>query len=294
MKFFSGKLLTILMLASFFTVPVQADECCVEKECRPCCEYVCGCNPLYCGAFDIQGHIGVAPIIWADRGDISIIQCSDVPGANPIFTLSKFPRFHNLFRVPWIVGFQIGYAVDDNIRIYGEFNYVQAKSKSNVLLTTIATTPTTTIAFNLGKYKLFDAFIGAQYYFDRWCEMTSLFIGGKVGLVHHKRIRFDSTIDLQRTPEVLTTDVNFFNNNTIFAGGLNIGLDFCFCGCFSVVLTGEMVASCGPKANDNIAFGQGLSGCTPLLPSVGINNLLIGHVGTELRFPVTLGIRYSF
>lgn len=289
--------LALILLATSAASTIQANRnqdvdgsCCPRSGC-----YECGCNPLYCGAFDVQGHAGVAPIFWTDRGDISFVQCTSNPLTSGIAFLFEVPHFFKLFRIPWTVGGQVGYAVNENIRVFVEFNYLQAKGKGNALITTVSTTPQT-IAFSMGKYELFDVYLGAQYYWNRWCDYTSFFVGAKVGLTHRKRTHFSSTLTSATIvpPVVLTTDTDFFHRNTIPSGGLELGLDFCMCGNWSVQLVGEVVASCGPRSA-RIDFGQ-ISGCAVVqaVPVAGINNFIIGHIGTELRFPITLGIRYSF
>ena len=265
---------------------------------RSCCWsscYECGCNPLYCGALDLQFQGGVAPIIWTDRGNFSFVECLGVPAANAIVPIFELPRFFSLFKVPWTVGGQVGYAVDDNIRVYLEFNYLQAKGKGNSSLSAASASSsqvfgTNPVVLTMHKYKLYDVYLGGRYYWDRWCDRVSFFAGAKVGLTYHKSINFDSTI----SGTTLTTDEHFFRKNTMVSGGLNFGLDFCFCGNWSLVLTGELVASCGPKGN-SIAFGQpGACSTTPTLPAPGLENILIGSIGTELRFPITAAVRYSF
>ena len=51
-------------------------------------------------------------------------------------------------------------------------------------------------------------------------------------------------------------------------------------------MTGAVIASCGPRPVDPIALNPVNVG--------GLSVLIGGHVQTELRFPVTAGIRYSF
>jgi hypothetical protein len=53
---------------------------------------------------------------------------------------------------------------------------------------------------------------------------------------------------------------------------------------------GEVVATCGPKSNGNIPIAANCSQLSSIMPS----NLIVGGTGTELFFPVTLGLKYSF
>lgn len=294
MNRFMARALVLTLLACGISSVQRMNAYENEDCCRPSCCYECSCNPLYCGAWDLELQAGVAPITWNNRGDFSLVQCVAAPAVDPVNLLFEVPQFHKFFHVPWTVGGQVGYHLSDNVRAYLEFNYVQASAKKAVSLLSVAEAPIN-IVFSNEKYKLFDAYIGARYYFDRWCDTLSFFLGVKAGLTHHKRTRFDSTIllPLETTPITFTSDLNLFNNRTSPSGGLNLGLDYCICGCWSVVLTGEVVASCGPKSNGLISFNSG-TGCATTTIIPGVNNLLIGGIGTELRFPVTLGVRYSF
>ena len=290
----TAKQLSLLMLLSLLGGKVEAnryhedDGYVVNDNRGGCCEsscYECACNPLYCGAWDLQVHGGIAPVLWRHRGPIQMVDCTaPVPATGPLVTVfSSTPRFRSMFKVPWTVGGQVGFAWSDNTRVYLEFNYLQAKGKANAGLATDLGT-TTTVSF--GKYKLFDGYVGARYYFDRWCDRVSFFLGGKVGFTHHKGVSssFSFVTPAPATPAIAATPV--YSRNTNVSGGANFGLDICFCGNWSVVITGEVVASCGPEAAPAITVpgGSGIPG----------SRILVGHIGTELRFPVTAGIRYSF
>lgn len=243
--------------------------------CRSSC-YECGCNPLYCGAWDLQIQAGVNPITWRHRGQFVTTDCTE---AFPLASFGEIKKFSHYFKTPWIVGGQVGYHWSDNARVYFEFNYSQAKSKSEVDLFDPGAAAVTANFFS--KYKLFDAYVGARHYWDRWCDRVAFFLGAKVGLTHHK------SVDANLTIGVTTTDQSdFFDRNTVVSGGADFGFDVCFCGNWSFVVTGAVIASCGPDGS-----GLGLT----LAPTLPENvTLLVTNVRTELRFPVTAGIRYSF
>lgn len=298
MKFLIQKLFSLMVIASLYAGNIQADQYIQKDEdcCRKSC-YECSCNPLYCGALDLQIQAGIAPILWADRGELDFIQCGGVSPVSAIDKLFNLPKFRTFYRIPWTIGGQIGYAASDNVRFYLEFNYLQARSKKNVAINTIGVAPNT-IVFSNGKYKLFDAYVGARYYWDRWCDQLSVFVGVKAGLTQHKRTKFSSTITPPVPAVVLTSDLVLFNRKTVPSGGLEIGLDYCICGNWALVLTAEMVASCGPDGAGNIPFGQPSATCgtigSPSIPQPipGVNNLLVGGIGTEIRFPITAAVRY--
>ena len=290
MKFFTAKCLSIMLLACAFASTVEASR--VEyDESQPSCAascYECGCNPLYCGAFDIQFQGGVDPILWRQRGSFAVVDCTLPPAAPAYSVLFDTPKFSTFFKTPWIVGGQVGYAWSDNVRVYGEFNYAQAKAKSAIAIA--VTNPaigTETYGLTLSKYSVFDAYAGVRYYFDRWCDRLSFFVGGKIGFAHHKTINLTAasvTVPPAAAVPFVTAAVPFYLRNNIVSGGANVGFDVCFCGNFSFVVTGEIVASCA------------LRGSRAIVPAVGTigTNFLVGGSGNELRFPVTAAIRYSF
>lgn len=303
-KLFTARHLSLLLLLSLFggskaqAAGSYEDDRCFGRE------YECSCNPLNCGSFGLQVQAGVYPILWTRRGDISLINC--VPTTSPVLSAGELPRFSKLFRVPWDVGGKVSYAMSDNTDIFVEFNYVQARSKDCASLSNcgsnscgdVVVAPAIPLLLSLNKYKLFNAYFGARYYFDRWCDRVSLFVGEKVGLVHRKRSGFSSltgNCNVDCNTDCVTScntsnncGNDFFGNTTVVSGGVHAGLDVCFCGNWAFVVTAEVVASCGPRSNGNLV----LSADDALL--LGGSNLLVGSVGTELSFPVTVGIKYNF
>jgi len=251
-------------------------------------QYECGCNPLYCGSWDLQIQGGVSPILWRDRGPISGVNFNAETQACATEKLfASTPRFNALHKVPWIVGGQIGYALSDNARVYSEFNYSQAHGKNAVAVNSDLAAPSSVFTFSVNKYKFFDGYVGARYYFDRWCDSISFFCGGKVGFTHHKKQNADLVLAFATLEQtlVLTPGAVLNNSETVVAGGGHIGLDYCICDNWSLALTGEVVASCGPRTIDFIALPNNPTNFT---------NLIFGGIGTELRFPVTVALRYSF
>ena len=287
-KLLTAKSLSFLMLLSLLCGKAEAnrhydnDGYMAEDRGGDCCRsscYECGCNPLYCGAWDLQLQGGVAPILWRNRGDILGVSCA-TSTTSPLLALFQTPKFNKLHKTPWVVGGQIGYHWSDNARMYVEFNYSQAKGKTDA---EFATSVTGLNAFlTLDKYKVFDAYVGARYYWDRWCDRVAFFLGGKVGITHHKR----QDVSLRAVLGQTTSTLNFraFDSNTVVSGGADFGLDFCFCGNWSFVITGSVLASCGPRAARFHVVN----------PQLGITDLIVGGIGSELRFPVTAGVRYSF
>lgn len=280
MRLSSAKYSLLLLLACSFAGKIEAtDSEAADEHYRSSC-YECSCEPLHPCALDVQLQVGVAPITWRHRGEFTAIRCS---AEVPAVTVLELPRFNKLFRVPWTVGGQIGYALSCNARLFVEFDYYQARSKNNTAFATINVIPQTFICLDFNKYKAFDFYMGARYYSNRyWCNRLSWFIGGKIGFARHKAVQLDGL--------TLGSDFegDYFNRSTVFAGGGHIGLDYCVWGNLSIVLTAEIVARCGPRAVNNIVLGD-VDAFT-----LDASNLLPAHVGTELIFPIILGLRYSF
>jgi len=271
----------------------------VIRRCKPV--YECGCNPLYSGAYSFQVHGGIVPLQWRKRGEIDLLSCNANP-TNPVFQLaSKFPKFRTLYKLPWTFGGILGYAWSDNVEMYVEFNYLQASRKNAIgFVFDFPNVPDQSLVIRLAKYNLIDGYVGVRYYVDRFCEWVSPFIGIKVGFTDHRTVNADLTVN--GVPVVLVpaagvdacvpsaTGANnrFFSSSTLIAGGFNGGLDICFCGGWSFTATGEFVVSCGPRVRTASVF------VTQLQPPTLATNLILGGFGSELRFPITFGIKKTF
>jgi hypothetical protein len=280
------------------------NDCCERTDCEPV--YDCGC-PLNCGCFNVWLRAGVAYTTWRNRGDFSAVSCNGLAipgfGQDIVPILHPLPQFKRFFHLPWIVGGQVGYAFSDCFEFFVEFNYRSASRK--VFTRTGVTIPNDIVTVVLTfdhNYSVFDAYAGGRFYWGRyWCDRIAIFFGAKFGLVHHRRISLVSPSTITSTecpvstPLTIVTGnatVPFFLRNTRPAAGVNAGFDWCLgCG-WSFMVMGEVVASCGPKTNNNGSIVI-TSNCTEL-PSILPSNILVGGTGTELYFPVTFGFKYSF
>lgn len=297
------KLIFAVALATAITnAPTYADDC------RPCTpNYECACNPLYCGAKSVQFDAGIAPIVWRHRGEVDLISCAS-SSTNPVFQLSaQLPKFSKLYRVPWYLGAKFGYAVTDNVEVYAEFDVLQARRKhgnTGFAFVIPNIVPAQSLSIVLGKYKMFEVYVGARYYWDRFCNAFSPFVGIKVGVALHRHV--NTKLNLNGTPVAIvsaggstacptpvpvtttTASNNFFDRNNVFSGGANVGFDYCL-GCnWAFVFTAEVVASAGPRTPTASLFANALP--APSLAS----NLILGCIETEVRFPITAGIKYNF
>ena len=289
-----------LCMSSAIGIKSYADDSCCST--RPA--YECACNPLYCGTYTGQFHAGIVPIVWTKRGEVDLLSCTANP-ANPVFQIaSKFPKFKTLYKLPWTIGGYVGYAWSDNVELYLEFDYLQATQKhhdTGFAFVIPNVTPTQTLFLRLNKYSLIEGYIGVHYYWDRFCNWISPFAGLKVGFTNHRNL--NALLNLNGTPVNLvpatgqnscvpsangTATNRFFRSNTIISGGLNLGLDVCFCDGWSFQAIAEFVVSCGPRALGPSVFANALP--APTLAT----NLIFGGIGSELRFPITFGIKRIF
>lgn len=285
-----------------FSLIAKEDACCRQ-------EYECG-NPLNCGEIDFQVQAGIAPTLWTDRGEFSAISCNTLStDANEsIVPFFQMPSFNKLFKLPWIIGGHIGYALSDCFETYIEFNYRQGKHKDFELLGVSVPnyqTPGNFLNINinmLDDYRVFDVYLAGRYYWELdWChwENLSFFFGGKFGLLRRYQVNAAIVITSEAQPVPNPTAINlacvpFFLKKISPSGGLHAGFEWCL-GCnFSTVFTAEVVATCGPRSNKNIAgINGGPNGCN-ILPAILPTNLIVGSVGSEVFFPITWGLKYSF
>jgi hypothetical protein len=254
-----------------------------------CCPTPCGWAPFECGAINFEIKAGVAPKLWTDRDRIFAVSPAVPAPRGPFVDLVRIPRFNCINKLPWTVGFRLGWVGSCNTEVFFEFAYTQADSRNFAFGVPLTGTVSSTVtARNLSKLKEFAGYLGTRYYCDRWfCNTTSWFVGSKIGVSHHRARCFFFTSEIPNTPLFSSENAVLFDRYTSVSGGVHTGFDVrLWCG-FSFVFTAEVVATCGPKGNQN--FVQ-----TTPTPGLGTTNLSVGSVGTEVTFPVTFGLAYSF
>lgn len=252
--------------------------------------------PLRCGRFDIQLHAGVNPIRWRDRGGL-YGPTFEAPSNIAIIKAFDLPDFDCLYKTPWIVGGQVGYAYSDNMRFYleGFFSKAapQCPSRALLLRTETGAPNGTTITLGLDSFELGGFNAGVEYYMNRfWQEKVSFFIGAKVGFVHHRQVMFSAFEVIPTTPPltiVLIPDTDkqrIFKTDAAVSGGFNFGFDILLNDCWSFVMSAGLVGTAGPKSSSDVM----------LIPSFAIppRNFMVTHTDSEILFPVTFALRYTF
>lgn len=253
-----------------------------------------------CRDLTIELRAGVAPTFWLDRGDFAAVSCAgssilDLP--SPYVPLFHMPKFSVLFGVPWYLGAHIGYALCDEQEVYAELNYRQSHSRT-LILNPLIIPSIDILNFTMSaqdSYRIIDSYVGIRFYKRScFCNNLDLFLGGKIGLVHHLQTNFVFTTASLMTPPAtpfVSTSLPLFFSNTVPAIGAHCGLSFDInCDC-SLALMVELIANCGPHSNSNIAFQSQSSFVNPTLVP---NSFIIGPIGTEIAIPITIGFKYKF
>lgn len=272
------KFISCLALMVTFALPTQVmgwfwdncNSCCDQPE--PCCVVP---GPLCEGGWSILAKGGIDPIHWTERGRVWLT----VPALPvPVFSVSRTAKFDKQYDLPYIVGGEIAYNFSDSAQLFIEANYINGKGKTFNFVAG---------AFNVSEvnddYEAWSGYIGGRYYFSRsWiCDRVAPFVGLKAGFVNHRRSDYALSLG-----GVFIDKDPYYVGKTGVSAGVQLGFDVAICDNFSAVLNLEAVASQGPRANRNNELDPVLTG--------GLTNVNIGQVGTEVSFPITLGLRYTF
>jgi hypothetical protein len=239
------------------------------------------CGPLDPCTFSLQVHGGVLPIVWSGRHNDWVNEV-------------ELPSFRHLFKEPWTIGGKIGYNWAEWVEVYVEVDYASAHGKE--CITFEVTCPSSvngnaTISESLSKYSAVGLYGGSRFYWNScWqsCgfDRASFFLGTKVGFLYHKQIDVAISATSSAGNSVPVVVPMFFRTNTVSAG-LNLGMEWDLWCNFSLVLTGEVVANGGLRENPIICLG------TPI-PGINAMTALVGGFSTEVWFPITLGLKYTF
>lgn len=225
--------------------------------------------------FEVKG--GVAPIVWVDRGNAL---CTPDCVNN---TATEVNQFLHLFKVPWTVGAELQWSMGDCSRTYLDFQYRQAKGKDACLNVPVLYLPGfVNVTARFDKYQTYSLYLGGdRFFFNDWlCENLSAFAGIEVGFTHERNLN----VNLFATDESGYTSSNCYKKRNVLSGGGRFGVDYNnVCNCLTVNLTVEILGQAGPR------FGS-LEVPTSSLGTV----VLLNGVTTEVIFPITLGLRYSF
>lgn len=243
-------------------------------------------NALFCeesaiepGLKSVLFKVGPVPMVYIDRGDVTgvVVQKSD-PKGDPIVNLGKVARFNDQFTLPFILCFEIGYALNSFCEIFGEFAYKHAAGKSlQDRLGSFATQ-------RFGNFNAFEGFGGFRIFTqDALCEDLWPFIGSKIGVIHHSGI---SAVFEQADRR---HKIQYFAPDNVVAGGLQAGFMYKLGSNWSFVFTAEMVAVGNTESEQEIRIPDNSPD-----NRLGFLFLNIDAVSTVLTFPITFALRYDF
>lgn len=232
---------------------------------------------------------GVAPAILTSRGKSWLVETAPAVG---VVTIGEFPEFSRIFNVPWTVGAEFAWNASKRVQFFLEYAFTQATGKNASFSASVGVVPVVTaFTSKFSDYRTHAGYLGARYYFEPLCCFSCCgpiapYVGFKAGFAWQQHISRSLTIG---TFEALAS-APYFINQTAISGGLQIGLEWWFCKCWSLLLQGEFVGTQGPRPKTNVVLDN--SAAPPA--GTGFSNLIPGHFGWVCTFPVTLGLRWTF
>jgi hypothetical protein len=256
----------VAALLSLLTLPIKGDA-----------NEVCSA-PLCCGGLSLAIRGGGGPAIFTHRGENDLTATGDIA---PVVTQGDLPEFFRQFRAPWTVGAELAWNISQRVQLFLEYSYTQAAGKPHTLFIVDAS-----FFEYLSDLKMNAGYLGARYYFDGLpccfgAGPITPYVGFKVGVAWQQQMRTDYFfLDIP-----IATNVLYYLSQTCISTGLQIGAEWWFCSCWSLVLQSELIITQGVAGNGNIPLAD---------IGIGLTNLFIGQTGWLVTFPVTLGLRWTF
>ena len=274
MKSFFNKLIIIIMF--LFAAYMHAD--------------IFNLGDCGCPSWDVAAKVGVAPIVWAERGCFTGVLCSISPQSCSTAEFNEFMcvgKFHDYFRqAPWTIGVEAGSFICGCTRAYIDFQYRQTHGKCFSLgLPALVGTANTLLKFSAYRSESF--YIGSDYFIDEvWCENISLFIGGKIGLTHFNRTKLSGTVTYAGNPNIFIPSEPvcvYYKGQTVLSAGGRVGVDIGMYDDLSLFITVEFLGQGGRD------FDQ-----KDIVLTTCVSDFRFGRIGAEVVFPIEVGVRYSF
>ena len=281
----------------------------------------------WCDGWSLEVHGGIAPILWHQRDCFLLSNClsaTTTPNISQLTPLARLPKFHDMYHLPFDVGFTIGYILDECIEIIGQFDYRGAKAKecqncqpevpnagqlNFCYTTTLSASNTHIFISNIDRYQSYSGHLGVKWYHDSCFCDVSWFLGLKAGFVHHKEInvtinriiRTGDLVEITQTPYPFSCVPLFCKNTTISAGAL-IGIEWCLQTNFAFVLQAEVLGQGPLRASHNLGSFNCINccpskirSCVALATSQPLTTDIVGaDFNTEIIVPITVGLKYYF
>lgn len=236
-------------------------------------------GPLCCGAFSLTIRGGIAPAIFSHRETSDLVVNGNI---GPIVSQGYLPEFFRQFQLPWMIGAEFAWNASARVQFFAEYSYTQARGESQFL-------PIAGVSFaeRLSDLRMNASYLGARYYFNGLSSCfgrgpITPYVGFKAGVVWQAEMRtnyFFNGVEV-------ANNVPYYLSLACVSGGLQLGAEWRFCSCWSLLLQGEFIATQGPVGNSNIVLDTSFQDT--------VTNLFVGNTGWLVTFPVTLGLRWTF
>lgn len=271
-RIFSGIAFALAVLLGVGPNPLWAN---CDEGCGPAyCFDACNSGPLCCGNFGVLVRGGIAPGLFTDRGTGWL---TVPPLTPPVRPTGRAIVFGEAFDLPWTVGAELSWNLSCRIQLFLEYAYLQAKGRRVI--------PDPTAENLFSNLRANSGYLGVRYYLDPITRLScrgpfALYVGFKAGLSWQRPITLGATVN-----NMFIFEPTVFVSQTAVSGGLQIGAEWWFCKCWSLLLQGEFIATQAPRSRGNVPF--------PVIPGFP-SDFTPARVGLLLTFPVTLGLRWTF
>ena len=259
------------------------------------------------GEWTATARAGIAPTVFNKSArmtrtnrDTTLNQTVTLPAGhnditdatNNIIRRSYSAGFGKLHGLPFATGFDIGYAIQDNVELFFNFDWNTAGGKKKTV--NVETFPATlnsiktSSKYKQGSYNSLGFYVGGRYYFDMDSKFSP-FLGAKLGLQHRSHGKHKLADTTTTTAGVTTTNyypASFVKNSTGFSGGLQFGMDYKVTDQVSLNWMAEVIGSTSEKANTkaNQAYRNATTGSTTFTK-------VTRSPKSNFSFPITAGVK---
>lgn len=229
---------------------------------------------------------GIAPLVFSSRGSTNIVVC---PFVQPFFEAAKGQKFSQMWRnYPLSIGAEFGYAVCNNVELFGEFDYWRAKARNKSFVGQAPSGAFGTFFLSLDDFQAVAGYVGWRYFFNRiLCNRLSFFLGSKFGIINYREVSTSPLTIVNAVGTRLVQNSIWFESTNAVSGGLHVGFDVLFSESFSFFFNAEFVASGGVKSLFNFVKAD-----PTIFPN--FTNIVRESPGTVVAFPINIGIRFYF
>ncbi|MDP1724368.1 MAG: hypothetical protein Q8L85_06670 [Alphaproteobacteria bacterium] len=190
--------------------------------------------------------------------------------------------------LPFTTGFDVGYAVMDNVEAFFNFDYTHASGSSKTIdnkfdgITSIS-------KYKQGNFNSYGFYLGGRYFFDLDCKFSP-FVGAKLGLIHrtHGKHSIIDTNIIYGITSIERYNAPLYKNSTGFSAGLQLGGDYCLNEQVSLFVMGEVIGSTSVKTHKKTHLAYRETG-------TGSNHTVFTKVTrspkSTFSFPITAGLK---